>query len=412
MKITKHLIIGIVGLLAISSCNSDEEFINPFTSDEGIAARGAFVRFEETPSAIASGSLPLDQLNDFVLTGELVDPAGNVQSYDLRVALNPESSSIEEYVSLLTIDSFEEDVPVPLSVPITEIASALGIDIADISLDDEISFQAVTTRDDGTTFGFSNLTNNIFSAGERQAMAFDLEVTDSRPEATYFTLAPDASGTVILGGDTLAQVNVDAVPLSEGETVTVYLAYNNLLQTLPSLSVDTANGGTLSPLEQITYTEAGEEVVAYRTTFTAGSLADAEVDIAVTGAVETAEAGGEAMVDDSFTIVVDNTAPVYTLSYSAPATDTALAVTITATFDEMIQSAPPPTISIDGQGITPVEASEMEVSDDQMVATYLFEPRGEGEVTEGPLTITVGAIDLAGNATVANPENPELIILR
>ena len=412
MKSIINIVLGFTLLLVALGCNSDEEYINPFTSDDGIASRGAFVRFEETPGVIADGELPLDQLGGFTLTGELVDPAGNVQSYDLRVALNPESSDLGEYTSLLVISSFEEDAPVPLSIPITAVASALGISVAELSSDDEMSFQAVTTRDDGATFDFSNLTNNIFSAGERQAMSFDIAITDSRPVATYFTLAPDAAGSVTLDGNTLARQDVDATPLTEGEARIVYLTFSSALQTPPTLSVDTADGGTLSPLEQVTFTEAEAEVVAYRTTFTAGSLADAEVDIVVTGAVETSEGGGETMSEDAFTVVVDNTPPVYTLSYSAPATDTALAVTVTATFSEVIQGTPAPTISISGQGITPVEAADLEVSDDQLTATYLLEPRGEGEVTEGPLTITVAATDLAGNAAVADPENTELVILR
>ena len=412
MKLNKYIVIGAVGLLTTAGCNSDEEFINPFTSEDGIASLGAFVRFEETPTVIADGDLPFDQLGSFTLTGELVDPAGNVQSYDLRVALNPESSSIDEYVPLLTVDSFEEDVPVPLSVSTADIVGALGIEVADLSLEDEISFQAVTTRDDGVTFGFSNLTNNIFSAGERQAMFFELEVVDSRPEATYFTLVPDASGDIVIGSDTLAREDVDVTPLAEGATRTIYLEYNNALQTLPSLSIDTANGGTVGAVEEVSLSEEGEDITVYRTTFTAGSLADTEVDVSVTGAQETDEDGGETMVDDSFTIVVDNTAPVFMLSYSAPATDTALAVTITATFDEVIQDTPPPAISISGQGITAVENVAMEVLDGQMIATYLFEPRGEGEVTEGPLTLTISATDLAGNEAVANPDNPDLPILR
>ena len=409
MKITNNILVGTTLLLVGFGCNSDEEYVNPFTSDDGIASRGAFVRFEETPGVIADGELPFDQLGNFTLTGELVDPAGNVQSYDLRVALNPESSSIDEYSPLLTIDSFQEDVPVPLAITITEVATALGIPVSDLSPEDEISFQAVTTRSDGTTFGFSNLTNNIFSAGERQAMAFDIGITDSSPQPTFFTLVPDAAGDVTLGDNALSQEDVDATPLREGETRTIYTTFSSALQTPPTFSVDTADGGTLGTVEQLTFTRAGSEVVAYRTTFTAGSLADTEVDISVSGGVETAEAGGETMADNSFAITVDNTAPVYTLSYSAPATDTALAVTITATFDEVV---PAPTISISGQGITAVEGETMEVSVDQTAATYLFEPRGEGEVTEGPLTIVISAADLAGNEAVADPENPELVILR
>ncbi|MGB3849280.1 MAG: hypothetical protein WA958_04885 [Tunicatimonas sp.] len=32
-----------------------------------------------------------------------------------------------------------------------------------------------------------------------------------------------------------------------------------------------------------------------------------------------------------------------------------------------------------------------------LIATYTFAPAAEGEVTEGPLTVTINAIDLVGN---------------
>ena len=151
-------------------------------------------------------------------------------------------------------------------------------------------------------------------------------------------------------------------------------------------------------------------LTVYRSVFTAGNLADTDVGVMVTGAVETAEDGAETMAADDFDITVDNTAPTYMLSYSAPATDTALAVTITVMFSEPVQEDP--TISISGQGINPVEGAEMALGSEQMIATYLFEPRGEGEVTEGPLVITVNASDLASTPAVADPNNPVLEILR
>lgn len=407
----KYIIRSLIVLLPLAACNSEDEFINPFTDEAGIASVGAFVRFEQFPDVVVSGDLPFDQVNNFTFTAEIVDPAGNVESYDLRVALNPESSNVDEYSPLLTVDSFTEDVPVQLSITSAEIASALGVPLSDITLDDEISFQAVTTRrGDGATFNFSNLTNNIFSAGTRSAMSWDIEVSDSRPVATYFTLVPDEDGDVTLGGSSFSRAGVNDVPLSEGSTRTVYIEFNNAIQTPPALSIDTVNGGTLGALETVTINDDGDDLTVYRSVFTAGNLADTNVGVMVTGAVETAEDGAESMAADDFAITVDNTAPTYTLSYSAPATDTALAVTITVMFSEPVQEDP--TISISGQGIDPVESAEMTLNAEQTTATYLLEPRGEGMITEGPLVITVDASDLASTPAVADPNNPVLEILR
>ncbi|MGB3587340.1 MAG: hypothetical protein WBA23_12410 [Tunicatimonas sp.] len=408
---TKYIVRSLIVLLPLVGCNSEDEFINPFTDEEGIASIGAFVRFEETPEVVADGDLPFDQFGNFTLTGEIVDPAGNVQQYELLVALNPASSDVDNYSSLLIVDSFTEDVPVPLSITSTQIASALSIQVADMSRGDDISFQAVTTRaGDGATFGFSNLTNNIFSAGQRSAMSWDIELTDSRPMPTYFSLVPDEDGDVALGGSSFSRAGVNATPLREGETRMVYIEFDSEIQTAPTLSIDTVNGGTLSAVEVVTITDDGSESTVYRSTFTAGNLASTNVGIMVTGAVETAEDGAETMGDGSFDITVDNTAPTYTLSYSAPATDTALAITVTAMFTEPVQDDP--TISISGQGVVPVVNAVMALGTEGMTATYLFEPRGEGEVTEGPLVIAVTASDLASNVATADPNNPVLEILR
>ena len=117
------------------------------------------------------------------------------------------------------------------------------------------------------------------------------------------------------------------------------------------------------------------------------------------------------MAEDSFTIPVDNTPPSYTLSYSAPATDTGFVVIITATFDEAVRETPPPTIIIQGQGISPVESEPMDVVSNA-VATYTFTPSAEGEVTEGPLEIIVNAVDLVANPAEPDPDNPVLEIAR
>ena len=228
------------------------------------------------------------------------------------------------------------------------------------------------------------------------------------PVATYFTLVPDSEGDVVLGGDTLARGEVGGIVLNEGGTQNVYVTFDRALQTPPTFAVSTADGGAVSATETVTFTEAGSEVTAYRTTLTGGNLADAEVTIDVSGAVGTPEVGGQTMMDNSFSVIVDNTIPTYNLSYSAPATDTGFVVTVTATFSEDVQA---PTISISGQGITSVEGASMELIDEQ-TATYEFEPEAEGEVTEGPLVITVSATDLAGNAAEAEPDNPALEISR
>ena len=414
MKLIKNIVLGALVLGLASSCNRDEEFINPFTDEEGFANLAAFVRFEETPSVIASGEIDSDQLSNFTIAGDVVDPAGNVQSYDLRVALNPdddEEDVVEGYAPLLTISNFEEDVPQAIAIGINDIVNALGIEVDVLEAGDELDFEAIVTRNDGATFTVDNLTGDVFNQGQRQAISFTIEIADSRPMPTYFTLVSDAAGLIGLGDALFSEEEVDVVPLTEGETRAVYVRFDSPLQTPPSFSVDTVGGGSFGPVEEVTLVEDEEGVTSYRTVFTAGAIPNANVKVTVSGAIETAEAGGETMAEDSFTIPVDNTPPAYTLSYSAPATDTGYVVVITATFSEAVQTTPPPAIVISGQGILPIESEPMDVVSD-LVATYTFAPNAEGEVTEGPLEITINAVDFADNPAEPAPDNPVLQIVR
>lgn len=414
MKLIKNIVLGALVLGIASSCNRDEEFINPFTEEEGFANLAAFVRFEETPSVIANGEIDSDQLSNFTIAGDVVDPAGNVQSYDLRVALNPnddEEDVVEGYAPLLTISNFEEDIPQAIAIGINDIVSALGIEVDVLEAGDELDFEAIVTRNDGATFTVDNLTGDVFNRGQRQAISFTIEIADSRPMPTYFTLVSDTAGLIGLGDALFNEEEVDVVPLTEGDTRTVYVRFDSPLQTPPSFNVDTVGGGSFGPVEEVTLVEDEEGVTSYRTVFTAGAIPNANVKVTVNGAIETAEAGGETMTEDSFTIPVDNTPPAYTLSYSAPATDTGYVVVITATFSEAVQTTPPPTIVISGQGILPIESEPMDVVSD-LVATYTFAPNAEGEVTEGPLEITINAVDFADNPAEPASSNPVLQIVR
>ena len=414
MKIIKNTLLGILALLLSVGCNSDEEFINPFTDEDGFANFAAFVRFEETPALVADGEIDFDQLGNFTIASDVVDPAGIGQSYDLRVALNPsreEEDVVEDYAPLLTISDFQEDVPVAIAIGINDVVSALGISVDVLEVGDVLDFEAIVTRDDGATFTVDNLTGDTFNQGQRQAISFSIEIADSRPIPNYFTLVTDTAGLISLGDALFSEGEVAALPLTEGDTRTIYVRFDGPLQTPPSFSVDTVGGGSFGPVEEVTLVEGGENVIAYRTVFTAGAIPNADVEVTVSGATETAEAGGETMAEDSFTIPVDNTPPSYTLSYSAPATDTGFVVIITATFSEAVQTTPPPTIVISGQGITPVESEPMDVVSD-VVTTYTFAPAAEGEVTEGPLVITVNATDLVGNSAGPAPDNPILEIAR
>ncbi|MGB3849279.1 MAG: hypothetical protein WA958_04880 [Tunicatimonas sp.] len=50
-------------------------------------------------------------------------------------------------------------------------------------------------------------------------------------------------------------------------------------------------------------------------------------------------------------MAVDNVPPAYTLSYSAPATDTGYVLVITATFSEAVSTISPHTIVVSGRGL-------------------------------------------------------------
>lgn len=396
--------------MLLTACNSEDEFINPFVNDEGFASQAAFVRFEATPEVLSDAEVPFDQIGNFSVSTQVVDPAGNVASYDLRVALNPGNAlpkDIQSYQPLLTLDNFQEDVPVDLSIGIADVTAALGISLDELEVGDVIDFEAIVTREDGVSFDFNNLTGDMFNRGFRQAISFEIELTDSRPEATYFILLPDEEGDVELGGTTFRRAGLDEQPVAEGNTLDVYAEFNNELQFLPTFGVVTADGGSFGAAESVSFTEDDETVNAVRATFTAGSLSEGSVEFTVSGAVETSGEGGEMMVEVTEELEVDNIAPVYTLSYSAPGTSVGFTVTISTEFSEEITGTP--TISIDGQGITSVDAADM-TFETPTLATYEFSPAG-GVLTEGPLNVSINASDLAGNMAMADPDNPALEIV-
>jgi len=190
MKILKNLYIPLI-LVLFFSCNSDEEFINPFTSEDGFAEKAAFVRFEEIPIIIDfSVASP-------ALVTEIVDPAGNVSSYDLSVALNQDTA----FFPVTSITSF----PTTLNIPVSQIESAVGVPGGTITEGDEIFFQASITRDDGAVFTVENMTGDVFNQGNRQAMQFSVLIacplaSDDFGTGTYVLEQIGGPGDPFFGG--------------------------------------------------------------------------------------------------------------------------------------------------------------------------------------------------------------------
>ncbi len=187
------------------------------------------------------------------------------------------------------------------------------------------------------------------------------------------------------------------IALREGASDTISVMFDSEIATPPTITTQVGLIGALQG--------SGTDFFAI---YTAPAGFTGNDTLTVSTAVETDDEGGETSVPVTLSVSIDNTAPEYSLSYSAAAVGPGFTETITAMFDEPVSD---PKINISGQGVDPVAEAEMMLSGDGMTATYMYSPSGE-TLTEGPLTITVNASDMSGNMAVPSATNdPDLRII-
>jgi len=165
MKKMRSIIKSIVGLflLSIAVIGCEDEDKNPLNLLQLEDSKAPYVRIIVEEPIVAAGDIASSSLKGVV---DALDK--NVASWDL--AVSRESGGVaSDTVSLTTVTSF----PSEISIPYTDIASALGITTDEISGGDFIRFLGTATGTDGTVATFENFSASITGQPEqRQAFNF------------------------------------------------------------------------------------------------------------------------------------------------------------------------------------------------------------------------------------------------
>lgn len=164
MKSNLKYILGLsLLILGIAACEDEDK--NPLNVFELEDSAAPYVRIKLDETVVAKGDLA-----NSAFSGTVDDPSDNVASWDLSVTL--ESGGVSsDTVPLTTITEFPSD----LSIPYTDIASALGITVDDISGGDFIRFLGESTGTDGTVTTVANYSATLTGQPE-QLQAFNFIV--------------------------------------------------------------------------------------------------------------------------------------------------------------------------------------------------------------------------------------------
>ena len=137
MKNLKFIYCILVSMIIVS-CTDQSTFRNPAIHE---LENGSFVEWQTVPPT------SFDSVEGFAISGTLRDVNSNTSSYSLSVqaTVGGDLLTAEDF---FTVNSFPADV----NVTVSEIATALGLSTADISMGDFFQFYGKTTRNDGTVF--------------------------------------------------------------------------------------------------------------------------------------------------------------------------------------------------------------------------------------------------------------------
>jgi hypothetical protein len=167
-------------MVLFSACNSDEEFVNPYRSEEGIANFAPFVRFEQQlPRAVDSSDFA-----NFSIDTDMVAPSDNVTDYQLYAGLNVDfrEGNIENQYDGQLVPIFQaSNFPTTYTISMQSVASELGIDLSTLEVGDQINFEAEVTGNSGgstVTISREDLTGDVNNQGIRSAVSFFIEVDE------------------------------------------------------------------------------------------------------------------------------------------------------------------------------------------------------------------------------------------
>ncbi len=162
MKLKNFYIALFVLPLFVLSCESD------FAPPHDITGKGGFVRFDAELSDINT-TIDLGDPSG-VFSAPLTAPGGNVRSYEINFTLVQPGKGSSGPFTLKTLTDF----PTTLTIAPQEVATAAGVDLADLGGGDRIDIEASVTNEDGITFTSDDFTGDLFNPGQRQAMQYSV----------------------------------------------------------------------------------------------------------------------------------------------------------------------------------------------------------------------------------------------
>ncbi len=162
MKIRINSIVSLL-LIASTFVGCEDESKNPLNLLEADTSKAPYVRIIVDETVVAAGDIATSSFNGKV---DALDK--NVASWELSVTR--ESGGVSsDTIPLITLTSFPNEI----SIPYTDIATALGISIDEISGGDFIRFLGKSVGTDGSVFEYDNFTGSITGQIEqRQAYNF------------------------------------------------------------------------------------------------------------------------------------------------------------------------------------------------------------------------------------------------
>ncbi len=122
------------------SCSEEDKDPIPFTFNDG-----GWVKFQEAPNF----ALDVSDLNDALFASTIIDPVGNISSYQIDVIANV-GGTIRDTVPFRTITSF----PATFNVTPQDLATALGINVNQLSGGDSFKFLGTVTTTDGRVYDY------------------------------------------------------------------------------------------------------------------------------------------------------------------------------------------------------------------------------------------------------------------